>query len=497
MKSNLFIFAIGGTGSRVIKALTMLLASGVEMQNTDTVVPIIVDPHTGNLDLSRTETLLRNYQRVRKSLKSEPKAGDFFATKITTLKEMVGNDEKLKDSYTFELKGVSKEKFRDYIDFPTLDESNKALASLLFSEENLNTEMDIGFVGNPNIGSVVLNQFEESDEFRLFASKFRENDRIFIISSIFGGTGASGFPIILKNIRGASAKNGIPNHAFLQKAKIGAVSVLPYFGVKPQSGEENRIDKATFVSKTKAALHYYTRGVNHTVNKMYYIGDPVNKDYDNDPGEGGQKNDAHLVEMITAMAIVDFMKTSDNNLSVSNNLPEIPLYSEFGIKNESTSLTLNDFSHGSVEMIGKPLSKMSFFVRYLNEHIQSSSGKTAWSKDEPKIDSSFLSGSFYSSFLREFIKSYEEWLKEMARNERHFKAFLIDSSVPLAETIVGVKPKSGFLKGNLDFDSYDEYISTEAKANRSFPSAEDKLMTLFANATDKLVHDRYESLFGK
>jgi hypothetical protein len=46
MNSNLYIFAIGGTGSRVIKALYDA-TSGVEMENTDTVVPIIVDPIIG------------------------------------------------------------------------------------------------------------------------------------------------------------------------------------------------------------------------------------------------------------------------------------------------------------------------------------------------------------------------------------------------------------------------------------------------------------------
>ena len=67
----------------------------------------------------------------------------------------------------------------------------------------LDVEMDIGFVGNPNIGSVVLNQFKDSEEFKEVASNFNADDRIFIISSIFGGTGAAGFPTILKNIRDA------------------------------------------------------------------------------------------------------------------------------------------------------------------------------------------------------------------------------------------------------------------------------------------------------
>ena len=50
--------------------------------------------------------------------------------------------------------------------------------------------MDVGFKGNPNIGSVVLNQIFESDAFNDFATSFGQGDRIFIVSSIFGGTGA-------------------------------------------------------------------------------------------------------------------------------------------------------------------------------------------------------------------------------------------------------------------------------------------------------------------
>ena len=53
--AKLYVFGIGGTGSRVIKALTMLLASGVKLNNGfDTVIPIIIDPDTANGDLNKT-----------------------------------------------------------------------------------------------------------------------------------------------------------------------------------------------------------------------------------------------------------------------------------------------------------------------------------------------------------------------------------------------------------------------------------------------------------
>ena len=58
---KLFVFAIGGTGSRVLKALTFLLASGVQLKNTDEVIPIVLDTHANNDDLLRTKDLLREY----------------------------------------------------------------------------------------------------------------------------------------------------------------------------------------------------------------------------------------------------------------------------------------------------------------------------------------------------------------------------------------------------------------------------------------------------
>ena len=63
--AKLFVFAIGGTGSRVLKALTFLLASGVKLNNTDEVIPIVLDPHATNDDLLRTKELLREYGNIR------------------------------------------------------------------------------------------------------------------------------------------------------------------------------------------------------------------------------------------------------------------------------------------------------------------------------------------------------------------------------------------------------------------------------------------------
>ena len=115
--------------------------------------------------------------------------------------------------------------------------------------------MDIGFVGSPNIGSVAINQFKDSNEFKQFSNVFQKTDRIFIVSSIFGGTGAAGYPIIVKNIRNADNNTAVNNRGDLRNAKIGALTVLPYFNI--QQDENSPISRADFISKTKSALFYY------------------------------------------------------------------------------------------------------------------------------------------------------------------------------------------------------------------------------------------------
>ena len=65
--SKLYIFGIGGTGSRVLRSFTMMMAAGVKI-GADEIVPIIIDPDKANADLTRTVALMNNYRSIRKHL---------------------------------------------------------------------------------------------------------------------------------------------------------------------------------------------------------------------------------------------------------------------------------------------------------------------------------------------------------------------------------------------------------------------------------------------
>ena len=109
--ARLFIFAVGGTGSRVLKSLAMLLAAGIKphSQQEFEIVPIIIDPHKSNEDLKRTERLLGNYQSISNESGLD---NGFFSTKITTLNNLVSSENRLSGSFTFNLQQVANTKFK-------------------------------------------------------------------------------------------------------------------------------------------------------------------------------------------------------------------------------------------------------------------------------------------------------------------------------------------------------------------------------------------------
>ena len=62
--AKIFVFGIGGTGERVMRSLTMLMASGAQAFDGHEVYPIIIDYDQNNADKDRTVRLLQNYMEI-------------------------------------------------------------------------------------------------------------------------------------------------------------------------------------------------------------------------------------------------------------------------------------------------------------------------------------------------------------------------------------------------------------------------------------------------
>ncbi|MDN5289029.1 MAG: hypothetical protein JWR38_5303 [Mucilaginibacter sp.] len=494
--ARLFLFAVGGTGSRVLKSLTMLLAAGVK-PDTDMdfeIVPIIIDPHKSNDDLKRTVALMEKYQAITAITGTD---NGFFGTRLTTLEKLSNSEHRLSSSFTLGLQQVAQTRFRDYIEFGQMSNSTAALADILFSGESINkrgettslldVEMDIGFVGNPNVGSVVLNQFKDSEEFREFAGQYGKEDRIFIISSIFGGTGAAGFPTILKNVRNAINNDKINGRGNVADARVGALTVMPYFNL--ESSDSSPIQKSDFIAKTKAALAYYKDNVNNAVNALYYLMDDfTGKLYKNDPGDEGQQNDAHFIEMVGALAVINFMGIPDDDLVTNNGQVVNPICREFAVRADKQSLAFHDLHDDTEQLIAKRLSQFTLFGKYLREQLNGSLGKQSWSIDAPAITSKFPQETFYRSRVADFLKTYDEWLRELQANSRSFSPFSLDSS--LDALIIGRKADSSLFSGKVDMHAFDSALSKTARG-KTYRSAEQKFINLFFHATEELLTSKF------
>jgi len=497
--SKLYVFGIGGTGARVLKSLTMLLAAGVDC-DIETIVPIIIDRDISNKDLSRTRLLIEDYIIVNKIA---PKNGRnrFFKTRI----------ELLNGELCLQLKDNT-QKFDDFIGRTTMCRENQALVDILFSKETLKLDMTEGFQGNPNIGSIVLNQFDDNDVFKNFANDFKDGDKIFIISSIFGGTGASGFPLLRRtlqtpNIKGTDGQV-LPNWGLVNKAQIGSITVLPYFVVGNPT-DESLINSDTFIDKTRAALSYY-KTEDKKIDTLFYIADKLTSTYPHHKGGDLQKNDAHFVELAAAMAILDFINIDKLNKNVHRNRDNIidsTTYKEFGIRSNLAEFNFDHLTDTTKRLIINPLARFLLFAKYMGYSVakedidgkeellvEKNNNNDIFNKEhrhQPYARKRFI-GDFRQKNAIQKLETIQvrffEWLLEMEKQNRKFTPFNLFTSSAI-EFINGhlniIQPRAFNLKNWAIVDH--ELNGQTGKIDKSLEN-ESRFIELFYRVTEKIIN---------
>lgn len=415
-----FILAIGGSGARVLRSLTVLLASGCKTSKDNEIIPIIIDYDQTNGDLSRTVKLMENYQKVRQeAFGNNEKDNVFFATKIKMLNELntagVGQI-----GSTFNVNMGPSMPFGNYIGYNKMNDNNgfgltRSFLESLYDKSNdacteLNLQLDYGFKGNPNIGSVVFDNIMDTPEYKYFEQSVAQGDRIFLISSIFGGTGASGFPQLVQAIRKSNNTN-------ICNAKIGACVMMPYFKVNHDAAKA--IDSELFNSKTKAGLMYYHKTkLNNMINAIYYIGDTSNGLYNNEEGGQNQKNDAHIVELVSAMSILDFINKNDNDLINGSAF-------EFGCEKElDQKMNISHFTDATKDKYLFEMVKFAYFQVYYNNMLRNNlPNNSPYATQMGITDIDNLHHAFYDS-LKCFFDKTSVFYDELEKNaQRGYKPF--------------------------------------------------------------------------
>lgn len=313
--NNLYVFAIGGSGERIMKSLVMMLTAGMPI-GAKKIIPVFVDSDVKSNALTTCIELI-NYYRSNPETDNTDKVGLHYICKKTSGElgtvpsfahvdiekpiilnvagEHIGNLDKIIGSLN------TCNEYEDYIS----EEKN-----LLFTTDDLEMPLTVGFVGNPNIGSVVLNSLSlQGDAFKTIYGDAGSDDGVFVVGSLFGGTGAAGFPLIVNKFM--SDDN---THCPL----LGGAAILPYFNLEDgDQTDGNLIDTSrfdvnsiTFTSKTRAALMYYDEYMRN-MHYMYYVGDNSKRSlYKHFVGGIKQENPYNIIEMMAALSITNFSQKS-------------------------------------------------------------------------------------------------------------------------------------------------------------------------------------------
>ena len=412
---RVFVFGIGGTGARVITQLVMHLSAGVRPVGEDgqilkddfSIVPILVDPHAECEALVSLGELLNDYRTIHNRLYGgvkDPGRG-FFSVKIETMHDV--DPSVTHDDFTFRLSNISNKSFKNYIGKDLMKPENSLFMDFLFSNAELNTEMSEGFYGSPNIGCVALNSFRDSADFAAFKKNIRSTtDKVFFIGSIFGGTGASGLPLFVSNIR-HMLRRGMDDAENSGKSPIGTLIVMPYF--KIGDDKSSPINDSDFMVKTRSALSYYESNMNNLINNIYYIadwGDKTITPFENDPGDrDNQKgNKAHIVEYMGAAALFDFIKSDNRDVNDDGTVPRTQ-FKAYGIDSDDENIgtiTFKEFGGDVKDFLRLPYMKFVIMKHYMEHHLSGDGQKPYASNHNPKIETSIVNNAELQRIFRKF-----------------------------------------------------------------------------------------------
>ena len=480
--SRLFIFAIGGTGARVLRSMGNLLASGVKL-NVDEIVPMIIDTDQQNADTQRCEKLLKDYRQIRNSITNLDNS--FFHNRIVSLGDLArqGSDGGggWGTNFTIRLNTTVGKTLSGYVAYDYIqDQETKAMLDLLYSKNNMNDSLTYGFLGSPNVGCIVLDDIVNTPEFQYFGSIVKETDRVFIISSIFGGTGAAGFPLLLNNF--TPGVSPIKNQEILNNIPIGAVTVLPYFTLN--NNEESRIDSTSFYTKSIAALNYYQNNLKR-VNVLYYVGDSdQGESYENKEGGSSQCNNSNFIEVAAALSLEDFLSIPRENI-VEND------FREFAVENNVASLKFSDVGKITNQKTAKALCSYKL-MNIFTPAISKSIGLNFLYDNN--ITEKFFTENFYSSWNSFFADHFEKWIIELSSNKRGLNVFGGTSTENNLTNFINGKeiPSEGLFK-KTPLNKKD-FISACSEIKSKLAEASERYVDMMHRASSELYDKKIKSV---
>ncbi|QFZ92221.2 hypothetical protein [Synechococcus elongatus] len=302
--SNIYAIGIGGSGAKCIESLVFLHSLGFFGKARLGVLIVDADSNNGN-----TQRTLTN---LRRSADCQQVLGQGTTPFLSGEFRDYGVWDPLSDTGTRNLDQIFNRPA-----MPSIAPNLEFLYDALYSPDERQVLLDVGFRGRPPIGSAVMSRLESSDVTtsrntawgRLFDdleadanTAASDNPTVHLFGSVFGGTGASGVPTIGKLI-------GQQISEYRHRVHLNATPLLPYFSFnKPEDDQQVYAETRSFTLNTQAALQYFQEHAKDVFDTLYLIGNQDSTPYSPSTGGTQQRNDSHFVELFAALSVADGLK---------------------------------------------------------------------------------------------------------------------------------------------------------------------------------------------
>lgn len=341
--NQLFVVAIGGTGMRSLESFVHLCAIGMFDGEEINILTLDTDQTNGNK--GRVERLIELYNKIKSADPAKidggtPNVDTFFSAKLNLYKFFTDYTNQQRKTYKLlsQMSNLTPEQNAD----------NEDLARL-FLDENTVQQFDLGhgYRAQTHLGSMLMyhgiveaaiHYAQDKDksheqekalcEFLTKLAQAGQTARVFVFGSVFGGTGASSIPVIPTAFKDATAIC-TSSALDLSKVKFGSTLLTQYFSFPAPDANQLAKEKVVansqnFALNSQAALQFYQADptVKAVYKRLYLIGWPLTADENmvsksDKPitGGGDQKNDCHVVELMSACAAFDFFNLNNGDLS--------------------------------------------------------------------------------------------------------------------------------------------------------------------------------------